>query len=89
VTTIRLATGVGARGTGEGTEVAVGRAGGGVEVAWDGIPHALVVLNDRLKPASAEAVRELEALGLTPILLTGDARARAEEVPRARLRTLD
>ena len=33
-----------------------------------------------MKPTSAEAVRGLKALGLTPVLLTGDTRAAAEEV---------
>jgi Cu+-exporting ATPase len=82
VSGFRARPGVGVSGTVEGTEVTVGRAGGGVEVAWGGIPRARLVLRDRVKRTSVEAVRELEALGLTPILLTGDARGRAEEVAR-------
>ena len=35
---------------------------------------------DTVKPTSAEAVRELRALGLTPVLLTGDSRATAERI---------
>ena len=32
-----------------------------------------------MKPTSAEAVRGLKALGLTPVLMTGDSRAAAEQ----------
>ena len=55
-----------------------------VASAWDGKFHGLLALADTLKPTSAEAIRELKALGLTPVLLTGDneraARAIAAEV---------
>jgi Cu+-exporting ATPase len=37
-------------------------------------------VRDTTKPTSAEAVRELKELGLTPVLLTGDARAAAERI---------
>jgi Cu+-exporting ATPase len=74
--------GVGVRGTVEGTEVAVGRAGGRIEVRWGDVPRARLVLRDRVKPTSGEAVRELKALGLTPVLLTGDSHASAAEVAR-------
>ena len=37
-------------------------------------------MRDTVKPTSAEAVAELEQLGLTPVLLTGDARETAERV---------
>jgi Cu+-exporting ATPase len=52
--------------------------------AWDGRVRALFTVADTVKPTSREAVRELEALGLRPVLLTGDnertARAVAREV---------
>jgi Cu+-exporting ATPase len=55
-----------------------------IAVAWDGTFRGLLALADTLKPTSAEAIRELKALGLRPILLTGDneraARAIADEV---------
>ncbi|MEU1373784.1 heavy metal translocating P-type ATPase [Streptomyces triculaminicus] len=55
-----------------------------VTVAWDGGARAVLEIADAVKPTSAEAVRRLRALGLTPILLTGDnetvARAVAAEV---------
>ncbi|MFC4222383.1 heavy metal translocating P-type ATPase [Lysinibacter cavernae] len=43
-----------------------------VLVAWDGEPVAVLVVADTVKPTSAEAISQLKALGLTPILLTGD-----------------
>ena len=55
-----------------------------VAVSWDGRARAVLVVADTVKPTSAEAVGQLRALGLTPILLTGDneqaARAVAAEV---------
>ncbi|WP_146846101.1 heavy metal translocating P-type ATPase [Cellulomonas terrae] len=55
-----------------------------VMVAWDGSPRGVLVLRDPVKPTSAQAVAELRALGLRPVLLTGDnegaARAAAREV---------
>ena len=43
-----------------------------VTAAWDGRVRALLVVADTVKPSSAEAFRNLRALGLRPILLTGD-----------------
>ncbi len=55
-----------------------------VAVAWDGQPRGIVAVADAVKPTSAQAIRELRALGLTPVLLTGDnatvARSVAEQV---------
>jgi Cu+-exporting ATPase len=55
-----------------------------VAVAWDSAFHGLLALADTLKPTSLEAIGELKALGLTPVLLTGDneraARAIAAQV---------
>jgi Cu+-exporting ATPase len=55
-----------------------------VVVAWDGAARAVLVVADTVKPTSAEAVAGLKALGLKPVLLTGDnadvARAVAAEV---------
>ncbi|MFO7252435.1 MAG: heavy metal translocating P-type ATPase [Actinomycetes bacterium] len=51
-----------------------------VAVGWDGRARAVLVLADRIKPTSAEAIRRLRALGLTPVLLTGDSRTVAEAV---------
>ncbi|UXX93476.1 heavy metal translocating P-type ATPase [Streptomyces sp. AD2-2] len=51
-----------------------------VVVGWDGIARGVVAVADTVRETSAEAVRELRALGLTPVLLTGDNRAVAESV---------
>ncbi|MFF6913038.1 heavy metal translocating P-type ATPase [Streptomyces sp. NPDC012466] len=60
------------------------RAGHTAVVAgWDGTAQAVLAVADTVKETSAEAVRELRALGLTPVLLTGDNRAVAETVAAA------
>ncbi|MFE1773975.1 heavy metal translocating P-type ATPase [Streptomyces sp. NPDC059008] len=51
-----------------------------VMVGWDGAARAVLVVSDAVKPTSAEAVRLLRGLGLTPVLLTGDNKAVAEAV---------
>ncbi|NEB40698.1 copper-translocating P-type ATPase [Streptomyces sp. SID14515] len=51
-----------------------------ITVAWDGEARAVLEVADAVKDTSAEAVRRLRDLGLTPILLTGDNRAVAEAV---------
>lgn len=51
-----------------------------ISVAWDGEVRAVLEVADAIKDTSAETVRRLRALGLTPILLTGDNQAVAESV---------
>ncbi|MER7728024.1 heavy metal translocating P-type ATPase [Streptomyces sp. NPDC096323] len=51
-----------------------------IAVAWDGEARAVLEVADAVKDTSAEAIQRLRALGLTPILLTGDNRAVAEAV---------
>jgi P-type Cu+ transporter len=51
-----------------------------VAVGWDDAIRGLLVVSDTVKPTSAQAVRQLKKLGLTPILLTGDNTAAAEAV---------
>ncbi|THA28825.1 copper-translocating P-type ATPase [Streptomyces sp. A1277] len=53
-----------------------------IAVAWDGEARGVLEVADAVKESSAEAVSALRALGLTPILLTGDNRAVAESVAR-------
>ncbi|MFD5340412.1 heavy metal translocating P-type ATPase [Streptomyces hawaiiensis] len=53
-----------------------------VAVAWDGEARAVLEVADAVKDTSAEAVGRLRALGLTPILLTGDNEAVARSVAR-------
>ena len=80
VTAFRNVPGVGVVGTVEGRAVEVGRHDGAITVAWDGAPRATLSVIDTVKPTSREAVEALEALDLTPVLLTGDARETAERV---------
>jgi Cu+-exporting ATPase len=54
-----------------------------VAVAWDGQYGGTIEVADTVKDTSAEAVRQFRALGLTPILLTGDSRLAAEAVAAA------
>src|SRR5439155_26913508 len=82
VEAFRNLAGVGVVGVVAGREVSGGRRNGRIEVAWDGLPRASLEVRDTVKPTSAEAVRELERLGLTPVLLTGDSRETAERVAR-------
>ncbi|MGO1803242.1 MAG: heavy metal translocating P-type ATPase [Microbacteriaceae bacterium] len=51
-----------------------------VAVAWDGAARGILIVADTVKPTSAEAVRGLRALGLTPILLTGDNEAAGRHI---------
>ncbi|WP_240138185.1 heavy metal translocating P-type ATPase [Streptomyces sp. MUM 178J] len=52
-------------------------------VAWDGEARAVLEVADSVKDSSADAVARLRALGLRPILLTGDNKAVAETVAAA------
>ncbi|OJU41088.1 MAG: copper-translocating P-type ATPase [Microbacterium sp. 69-10] len=49
-------------------------------VAWDGAPRGMIVVADEVKATSAEAVAQLKALGLAPVLLTGDNQAAARHI---------
>lgn len=51
-----------------------------VMAAWDGAARGALVLRDPLKPTSAQAVDDLRALGLRPVLLTGDNAGAARRV---------
>ncbi len=51
-----------------------------VLVGWDGEARGLVAVADTVKPTSAAAVRAFRAMGLHPVLLTGDHRAAAHAV---------
>jgi Cu+-exporting ATPase len=54
-----------------------------IAAGWDGEARALLVVADTVKPTSAEAVAALTALGLRPVLLTGDTEATARAVAAA------
>ena len=86
--------GIGVSGVVDGVRVTVGRQGSiagvdllgpaqpgtVVEVAWDGEVRGMIRLADAVKPTSAAAVAELKAMGVTPMLLTGDAAEVARSV---------
>jgi P-type Cu+ transporter len=49
-------------------------------VAWDGTVGGVLVVADTVKPTSAAAVARLRAMGLRPVLLTGDNERSARAV---------
>ncbi|MFD7318361.1 heavy metal translocating P-type ATPase [Streptomyces sp. NPDC059883] len=53
-----------------------------ITVAWDGEARAVLEVADAVKDTSPEAIRRLRALGLTPLLLTGDNKAVAHAVAK-------
>jgi Cu+-exporting ATPase len=54
-----------------------------VAVGWDGAARAVITVADQVKPTSAEAIAQLKALGLRPVLLTGDNETVARTVAEA------
>ena len=80
VAEFRNEAGVGVRGLVEGRLVEVGRGVGGVEVRIDGVAVARLEVRDTVKATSAEAIRLLRELGLTPVLLSGDRQETAEQI---------
>ena len=68
----------------EAKDAAEGQGRTAVLAAWDGEVRGVLAVADTVKSTSAEAIASLEALGLHPVLLTGDnettARAVAAEV---------
>ena len=74
--------GMGVRGVVEGHTVEVGRRDSRIIVSWDGVERAELGVADRIKPTSVEAVDDLKALDLTPVLLTGDKHETAERIAR-------
>ncbi|OBG82330.1 copper-translocating P-type ATPase [Mycobacterium sp. E802] len=51
-----------------------------IAVGWDGHARAVLVVADAVKPTSKEAIGQLRALGLDPIMLTGDNEAAAQAI---------
>ena len=77
--------GTGVRGSVDGVAVRVTRAPDSdgrtsVAVSWDGRQRGVIRLSDAVKPTSAEAIAALKAMGITPMLLTGDNQAVAARV---------
>jgi Cu+-exporting ATPase len=77
--------GTGVRGVVDGLVVRVARASDddgrtSVAVSWDGRERGVIRLADAVKPTSAAAIAELKAMGITPVLLTGDNQSVAARV---------
>ena len=72
----RNVPGEGVTGVVEDRRVTIGRDG----VQVDGAYAGTLELEDTVKPTSREAVAELRALGLTPVLLSGDVESTARRV---------
>jgi len=77
--------GTGVRGVVDGVTARVARASDddgrtSVAVSWGGAQHGVIRLVDAVKPSSPEAIAELKAMGITPVLLTGDNAAVAARV---------
>ncbi|MCW3005468.1 MAG: heavy metal translocating P-type ATPase [Solirubrobacterales bacterium] len=51
-----------------------------VLVAWDGAVRGVLMVADTVKATSAQAIASLKALGLRPVLLTGDNQSTARTV---------
>ncbi|WP_445167108.1 heavy metal translocating P-type ATPase [Mycolicibacterium sp. Dal123E01] len=77
--------GIGVSGVVDGVPVRVARASDddgrtSVAVMVDGTRAGVIRLADAVKPSSVQAIAELKALGITPMLLTGDNQAVAARV---------
>eukprot|EP00899_Mesostigma_viride_P009935 jgi/Mesvir1/18943/Mv18914-RA.1 len=57
-----------------------GRATTDVLVAWNGSPALQILVTDTLKPDAVATVKRLKALGIEPILVTGDSAVAARRV---------
>ena len=89
VSEFRNEPGVGAHGTVDGSDVVVRRAVDSsghragstvIDVVQDGLVRGTIGLADTVKPSSAQGISQLRALGLRPVLLTGDNRSTAVAV---------
>jgi Cu+-exporting ATPase len=60
--------------------VAEGKGQTAIAAGWDGQARAVFVVADTVKPSSAKAIASLNALGLRPVLLTGDNETTAKAV---------
>jgi Cu+-exporting ATPase len=74
------ARGIGVPGAADSPLEPVERTGTTVAVAWDGAFRGTITVSDTTKPTSTAAIAELRALGLEPVLLTGDNAAVARSV---------
>ncbi|MDR0324776.1 MAG: cadmium-translocating P-type ATPase [Oscillospiraceae bacterium] len=77
VTGFKAVIGHGVEGFVDGKKVEIGR---GVRVSVDGEYKGRIVVSDRLKPGSKEAVAQLKAMGIDVVMMTGDNRETAEAI---------
>jgi Cu+-exporting ATPase len=77
---VQATPGVGVRGAVDGHTVEIHRGDAATAILVDGVPAGEIVVADTVKPTSRAAVDELRALGLTPVLVTGDGDAQARAV---------
>jgi P-type Cu+ transporter len=59
---------------------AEGKGQTAIAAGWDGRARAVFMVADTIKPSSPQAIAQLKALGLRPVLLTGDNEATANAV---------
>jgi Cu+-exporting ATPase len=59
---------------------AAGKGQTAIAAGWDGQARAVFVVADTVKASSAEAISSLKALGLRPVLMTGDNEQTAKAV---------
>lgn len=75
VTNFRNEPGVGVSGVVDGQEVSIEAIAGQnttAAVSWGGLRRGEIEVADTVKPSSRRAIDELKAMGITPVLLTGD-----------------
>ncbi|MGH3955123.1 MAG: heavy metal translocating P-type ATPase [Mycobacterium sp.] len=75
VTGFRNEPGIGVTGVVDGQEVSIEAIAGEnttAAVTWGGLRRGEIEVADTVKPSSRQAIDELKAMGITPVLLTGD-----------------
>ncbi|MGH3725637.1 MAG: heavy metal translocating P-type ATPase [Mycobacterium sp.] len=75
VTKFRSEPGLGVEGVVDGHEVSIEAIPGWnttAAVSWGGLRRGEIEVADTVKPSSRRAIDELKAMGITPVLLTGD-----------------
>jgi Cu+-exporting ATPase len=83
-TDVRTIPGKGVIGRVDGHRVEVGRFGetAGVVVTIDGHAAGRIAVADAIKPTTPDALRSLQAKGISIMMITGDARTTAESVAK-------
>ncbi|WP_078314493.1 heavy metal translocating P-type ATPase [Mycobacterium sp. D16Q16] len=75
VTGFRNEPGIGVTGVVDGQEVSIEAIAGQnttAAITWGGLRRGEIEVADTVKPSSRQAIDELRAMGITPVLLTGD-----------------